>query len=54
MVNSAVRTVVRVKKTPMRVIIDTKANISIVILLVIKKLRMTIGLPDGSKIIAVD
>ena len=40
MVNSAVRVIVRVKETPMRAIIDTGANVSIVTLLVVKKLRM--------------
>ena len=54
MVNSAVRAIVRVKETPMRAIIDTEANVSIIILPVVKKLRMTMGLPNGSKIIAVD
>ncbi len=54
MANSAVRVIVRVKETPMRAILDTEANVSIVILLVIKKLRLIMGMPDGSKIIAID
>src|SRR6266540_6610482 len=54
MANSAVRIVVKVKGTPMSSILDTGANVSIVTLLVVKKLRLTIGIPDRSKIIAVD
>src|SRR6266540_3719544 len=54
MANSAVRTTVRVKGTPMKAVLDTEANVSIVILPVVKKLRLTMGMPDGSKIIAVD
>ena len=33
---------------------DTGANVFIITLLVVKKLRMIIGMPDGSKIIAID
>ncbi len=54
MANSAVRTTVRVKGTPMRAVLDTRANVSIVILPVVKKLRLTMRMPDGSKIITVD
>ncbi len=54
MANSAVRVIIRVKGTPMRTVLDTGANISIVTLSVVKKLRLTMGMPDGSKIIAVD
>ncbi len=54
MANSAVRTTVRIKGTPMRAILDTGANVSIVTLPVVKKLHLTMGMPDGSKIIAVD
>jgi len=54
MANSAVRTTVRVKGTPMRAVLNTEANVSIVTLSVVKKLRMTMGMPDGNKIIAVD
>src|SRR6266498_1445825 len=54
MANSAVRTTVRIKGTLMRTILDTGANVSIVTLPVVKKLRLTMGMPDGSKIIAVD
>src|SRR6266545_625911 len=54
MANSAVRTTVRIKGTPMRAVLDTRANVSIVILLVVKKLCLTMGTPDRSKIIAVD
>ena len=54
MANSAVRTTVRVKGTPMKAVLDTEANVSIVTLLVVKKLRLTMGLPDGSKIVAVN
>ena len=38
----------------MRAVLDTRANVSIVTLPVIKKLHLTIGMPDGSKIIAID
>ncbi len=54
MANSAVRTIVRVKETPIRAVLDTEANISIVTLPVVKKLRLIMGMPDGSKIIVVD
>src|SRR6266540_3766826 len=54
MANSAVRTTVRIKGTPMRAVLDTEANVSIVTLPVVKKLHLTMGMPDGSKIIAVD
>jgi len=54
MANSAVRTTVRVKGTLMKAVLDTRANVSIIILPVVKKLHLIMGLPDGSKIIAVD
>src|SRR6266540_424144 len=54
MANLAVRTTVRVKGTPMKAVLDTGANVSIVTLPVVKKLRLTIGIPDESKIIAID
>ena len=54
MANSAVRTIMRVKETPMRAILDTGSNVSIITLPVVKKLRLTMGMPNGSKIIAVD
>jgi len=38
MANSAIRAIVRVKGTLIRVIIDTGTNVSIIILLVVKKL----------------
>ncbi len=38
----------------MKAVLDTEANVSIITLLVVKKLHLTMGLPDGSKIIAVD
>ena len=38
----------------MRAVLDTRANVLIITLPVVKKLRLTIGIPDGSKIIAVD
>ena len=38
----------------MRAILDTEANVSIVTLPVVKKLRLTMRMPDGSKIIVVD
>src|SRR6266498_3970191 len=54
MANSAVRTTIRIKGTPIRAVLDTGANVSIVTLPVVKQLRLTMGMPDGSKIIAVD
>ena len=54
MANSAVRTTVRVKGTPMKAVLNTEANVSIITLSVVKKLRLTMGIPDGSKIIVVD
>ncbi len=38
----------------MRAIIDTRANVSIITLPVVRKLCITIGMPDRSKIIAID
>src|SRR6266498_1844017 len=54
MANSAVRITVRVKGTLMRAVLDTRANISIVTLPVVKKLRLTMEMPNRSKIIAMD
>src|SRR6266542_1095471 len=54
MANSAVRTTVRIKGTLMKAVLDTGANVSIVTLPVVKKLRLTMGVPDRSKIIVVD
>src|SRR6266511_3587511 len=54
MANSAVRTTVRIKGTPMKAVLDTGANVFIITLPVVKKLRLIIGMPDESKIIAVD
>ncbi len=54
MTNSAVRTTVRVKGTPMKAVLDTRANVSIVTLPVVRKLRLTMRMPDGSKIVAMD
>ena len=54
MANSVVRVIVRVKGIPMRTILDIRANVSIVTLPIVRKLRLTMGMPDGSKIIAVD
>ena len=54
MANLAIRITVRVKRTPMKAVLDTEANVSIITLLVVKKLRLTMGMPDRSKIIAVD
>ncbi len=54
MMNSAVRITVRVKGTLMRAVLNIETNISIVTLPVVKKLCLTMGTPDGSKIIAVD
>ncbi len=54
MTNSAVRTTVRVKGTPMKAVLNTGTNVFIVTLPVVKKLHLIMGMPDGSKIIAVD
>ncbi len=54
MANSAVRITIRIKGTLMKAVLDTGANISIITLSVVKKLRLTMEMPDGSKIIAVD
>jgi len=54
MANLAVRTTVRIKGTPMKAVLDTRVNVSIVTLPVVKKLRLIMGMPNGSKIIAVD
>ncbi len=54
MANSAMRMTVRIKGTPMRAVLNTGANVSIVTLPVVKKLYLIIGMPDKSKIIAVD
>jgi len=54
MANSAVRIIVRIKGIPMRAIMDTGINVFIITLLVVKKLYITMKMPDESKIIAVD
>src|SRR6266498_3957367 len=54
MANLVVRTIVRVKGNLMRAIINTRANVSIITLPVVKKLHLTMGMPDRSKIVAVD
>jgi len=54
MANSAVRATIRVKGTSMKAVLDIRANVSIVTLPVVKKLHLTMGMPDESKIIAVD
>src|SRR6266542_3574441 len=54
MANSTVRIIVRAKGTPMRAVLDTRANVSIITLPVVKKLRLIMGMSDKSKIIAVD
>ncbi len=38
----------------MKTVLDTGANVSIVTLLIVRKLRLTMGMLDGSKIIAID
>src|SRR6266545_8088312 len=40
MANSAVRTIVRVKGIPMKAVLDTRANVFIITLPVVKKLRL--------------
>ena len=54
MANPAVRTIVKVKGILIRAIMDTGANVSIITLLVVKKLRIIMGMLNGSKIIAID
>src|SRR6266540_1801746 len=54
MANSAVRTTVRIKGTPIKAVLDMRAYVSIITLSVVKKLRLTMEMPDGSKIIAID
>ncbi len=54
MANLAIRSIVRIKKILMKAIMDIRANISIIILSVIKKLQMTIEIPDENKIIVID
>ena len=54
MANSMVRTIVKVKGIPIRAIMDTRINVFIITLPIVKKLHMTMRLPDESKIIAVD
>jgi len=54
MANSAVKITVRVKGTLMKTVLNIGANVSIVILPTVKKLRLAMGMPNGSKIIAVD
>jgi len=54
MANSTVKTIVKVKGILIRAIMDIRINVSIITLPIVKKLRMTMRLPDESKIIAVD
>ncbi len=54
MTNSAVRIIMRVKGIPMRAVLDTGVNIFIVTLPAVRKLHLIMGMPDRSKIIAVD
>ena len=51
---TATRTTVRVKGHPIKIIIDTRANISIITYSIVKRLQLAMGLADGSQIIAVD
>ena len=54
MANSTIRAIVRVKETSMRAVLDTGANVLIVTLPIVKKLRLTMRMSDESKIIAID
>ena len=54
MANLTIKAIVRVKEILMKTIIDTGINISIIILLVVKKLKMTIELSDRSQIIMIN
>ncbi len=54
MANSAVRIIIKIKRIPIKAIIDIKANIFIIIFLVIKKLKMIIGILNESRIIVID
>ena len=48
------RMTVRIKGHPVKTIIDTKANVSIVTYPIVKRLQLAMGPADGSQIIAVD
>ena len=50
----AIRMTVRVKGHPIKNIIDTKANISIVTYFIVKRLQLTIKSTDNSQIITID
>ncbi len=52
--DTATRITVRMKEHPIKTIIDTEANVSIVIYPIIKRLQLAMRLADGSQIIAVD
>ena len=54
MANSAMRIILRVKGIPIRAVLDTRANVSIMTSPTVKKLHLTMGVSNGSKIIAVD
>ncbi len=54
MANLVVKTIVKVKKTLIKAIMNTKANIFIITLPIIKKLRMTTRMPNKNRIIAID
>ncbi len=54
MVNLAVRAIVRVKRISVKAVLDTEINVSIITLPIVRKLHLTMRMPDGSKIIAVD
>ncbi len=54
MTNSAVRAIVRVKRTLMRAIMDIRVNVFIITLPMIKKLQMIMGMLNKSKIIVVN
>ncbi len=52
--NLVVKVIVKIKKILIRAIINIRTNVFIITLSVVKKLQMTIRMPDKSKIITVD
>ena len=53
-INSAVRAIIRVKEILMKVIMNMGANVFIIILSIVKKLRIIIEISNRSKIIMIN
>ena len=51
---SAVRTTIKVKDHPVKVIVDSEASVSIITLPIVKQLQLQMSPADGSSIVAVD